>query len=76
MNQGPVLLGYGCSNFCPGFEGGCTSNLEPVGKWWFTSGRAKAFCLGRPGSNAGLDFGFFQFRIAVNLLYLGVGGFL
>ena len=25
-----------------------------------TSGRAMAFCLGRPGSNPGLDFGFFS----------------
>ena len=41
-----------------------------------TSGRAVAFCLGRPGSNPGTDFGFFQFRIAVNLISLGVGLFL
>ena len=41
-----------------------------------TSGRAMAFSLGRPGSNPGLDFGFFQFRIAVNLFSLGVGLFL
>ena len=41
-----------------------------------TSGRAVAFCLGRPGSNPRSDFGFFQFRIAVNLLLLGVGLFL
>ena len=41
-----------------------------------TSGRAMAFCLGRPGSNPGLDFGFFQFKIAVNLFSLGVGLFL
>ena len=33
-----------------------------------TSGRGMAFCLGRPGSNPRVDFGFFQFRIAVNLL--------
>ena len=26
-----------------------------------TSGRAMAFCLGRPGSYPGSDFGFFQF---------------
>ena len=25
-----------------------------------TSGRAMAFCLGRPGLNPGLDFGFFS----------------
>ena len=41
-----------------------------------TSGRAMAFCLGRPGSNPGSEFGFFQFRIAVNLFSLGVGLFL
>ena len=41
-----------------------------------TGGRAMAFCLGRLGSNPGLDFGFFQFRIAVNLFSLGVGLFL
>ena len=41
-----------------------------------TSGRAMAFCLGRPGSNPGTDFTFFQFRIAVNLFSLGVGLFL
>ena len=35
-----------------------------------------AFCLGRPDSNHGLDLGFFQFRIAVNLFSLGVGLFL
>ena len=35
-----------------------------------------AFCLGRLGLNPGLDFGFFQFRIAVNLFSLGVGLFL
>ena len=40
------------------------------------SGRAMAFCPGRPGLNPGLDFGFFQFRIAVNLFSLGVGLFL
>ena len=31
------------------------------------SGRAIAFCLGRPGLNLGTDLGFFQFRIVVNL---------
>ena len=41
-----------------------------------TSGRAMAFCLGRPGLNPGLDLGFFQFRIALNLFSLGVGLFL
>ena len=41
-----------------------------------TSGRVVAFCLGRPGSNPRSDFGFFQFRIAVNLFSLGVGLFL
>ena len=41
-----------------------------------TSGRAMSFCMGRPGLNPGLDFGFFQFRIAVNLSSLGVGLFL
>ena len=40
-----------------------------------TSGRVMAFCLGRPGSNPRLVFGFFQFRFAVNLLLLGVGVF-
>ena len=40
------------------------------------SGRAMAFCPSRPGSNPGLDFGFFQFRIAVDQLLLGVGHFL
>ena len=41
-----------------------------------TSGRAMAFSLGRPGSNPRSDFGFFQFRTAVNLFSLGVGLFL
>ena len=41
-----------------------------------TSGRAMAFSLGRLGSNLGSDFGFFQFRIAINLFSLGVGLFL
>ena len=41
-----------------------------------TSGRAMSFCLGRPGSNPGMDLGFFQFRIAVNLFSLGFGLFL
>ena len=41
-----------------------------------TSGRAMAFCLGRRGLNPGLDFGFFQFRIAANLFSQGVGLFL
>ena len=41
-----------------------------------TSGRAMAFCLGRPGLNPRTDLGFFQFRIAVNLFSLGVGLFL
>ena len=41
-----------------------------------TSGRAVAFCLGRPGSNPGTDLGSFQVRIAVNLFSLGVGLFL
>ena len=41
-----------------------------------TSGRAMAFCLGRPGSNPGTDLGFFQFRIVVNLFSLGVSLFL
>ena len=36
-----------------------------------TSGRAMSFCLGRPGSNPGMDLGFFQLRIAVNLFSLG-----
>ena len=40
-----------------------------------TSGRAMAFCPGRPGSDPRSDFGFFQFRIAVNLYSLGVGLF-
>ena len=35
-----------------------------------------AFCLGRPGLNPGWDFGFFQFRIAVNQFSLGVRLFL
>ena len=39
-----------------------------------TSGRVLVFFLGRPGSNPGMDFGFFQARIAVNL-FLGVGLF-
>ena len=47
-----------------------------VGSGGGTSGRAMAFCLDRPGLNPGLDFGFFQFRIAVNLFSLGVGLFL
>ena len=34
-----------------------------------------AFCLGRPGLNPVSDFGFFLFRIAVNLFSLGVGLF-
>ena len=41
-----------------------------------SGGGAMAFCLGRPGSNPGLEFGFFQFRIAVNLFSLSVGLFL
>ena len=41
-----------------------------------TSGRAITFCMGRPGYNPGMDLGFFQFRIAVNLFSLGVGLFL
>ena len=41
-----------------------------------TSCRAMAFCLGRPGSNPGTDYGFIQFRIAVNLFSLGVRLFL
>ena len=36
-----------------------------------TSGRVMAFCLGRPGSNPQTDIGFYQFRIAVNLISLG-----
>ena len=35
-----------------------------------------AFLLGRPGLNPGSDFGFFQFRIAVNLFSLHVRRFL
>ena len=41
-----------------------------------SSGTAMAFCLTRPGSNPRTDLGFFQFRIAVNLLLLGVQLFL
>ena len=41
-----------------------------------TSGRAMAFCLAKPGSNPRTDLGFFQFRISVNLLLLGVQLFL
>ena len=41
-----------------------------------TSGRVTAFCLGRPGSSPRSDFGFFQFRIPVNLFSLGVGFFI
>ena len=41
-----------------------------------TSGREMSLCLGRLGSNPGSDFGFFQFRIAVNQFSLGVGLFL
>ena len=37
-----------------------------------TSSREVAFCLRRPGSNPKTDFGFFQFRIVVNLFSLGV----
>ena len=37
-----------------------------------TSGRVLAVCRGRPGSNPGMDFGFFQVRIAVYLFSLGV----
>ena len=40
-----------------------------------TSGRAMAFCVGQLGSNTEMDLGFFQFRIAVDLLSLGVGLF-
>ena len=39
------------------------------------SGRAMAFCVGQLGSNTEMDLGFFQFRIAVDLLSLGVGLF-
>ena len=35
-------------------------HLGPVGSGGGTSGRAMAFCLGRPGLNPGLDFGFFS----------------
>ena len=40
------------------------------------SGKVTAFCPGCPGSNPTMDLGFFQFRIAVNLFWLGVGLFL
>ena len=52
----------------------CISKLDGSGGG--TSGRAMAFCLSRPGLNPGLDFGFFLFRIAVNLFSLGVKLFL
>ena len=52
-----------------------TKNLA-CGSGGGTSGRAMAFCLGRPGSNPGLDFCFFQFRVAVNLFSLSVWLFL
>ena len=41
-----------------------------------TKGRAMAFYLGWLGSNPGRDFGFFQFRIAVNKFSLGARLFL
>ena len=47
-----------------------------VGSGVGTSGRVMAFCLGRRGSNLGTGFGFFQFKIAVNLFPLGVRLFL
>ena len=47
-----------------------------VGCGGAASGRAMAICLGRPGLNPRTDFGFFQFKIAVNLFLLGVGLFL
>ena len=50
--------------------------LATVGSGGGTSGRVMTFCLGRPGSNPGSDFGFFQFRNADNLFSLGVGLFL
>ena len=49
---------------------------EAHGSGGGTSGRATAFCLGVPGLNPGMDLGFFQFRIAVNLFSLGVRVFL
>ena len=41
-----------------------------------TSGRATAFCLGKPSSNPRTVFGSFQFRIAGNLFFMGVEVFL
>ena len=59
------------NSFFPVTKDGCSH-----GNGGGTSGRAMAFCLGRPGSNPRLDFGFSQFRIVVNLFSLGVGPFL
>ena len=47
----------------------------PNGSRCGTRGRAMGFCLDRLGSNPGWDFGFFQFRIPVNLVSLGAGLF-
>ena len=47
-----------------------------MGSSGVTSGRAMVLCLGRLGLNPGMDLGFFQIRIVVNLFSLGVGLFL
>ena len=44
------------SNSCLWPEAG----RRPEGRGGGTSGRAMAFCLGRPGLNPGTDFGFFS----------------
>ena len=46
-----------------------------VGSGGGSSGRAMAFCLGRPGLNPGTDSGFFKLIISLNLFSLGVGLF-
>ena len=49
-------------------KGGIKGLKNPGGK----SGRAKVYCLTRLDLNPGMDLGLLQFRIAVNLLALGV----
>ena len=40
-----------------------------------TSGRAMAFCLGRPGSNPGSDFGFFSVQNCCQSILTGCWAF-
>ena len=40
-----------------------------------TSGRAMAFCLGRPGSNPGSDFGFFSVQNCCQSILTGCRAF-